>query len=117
MLVVRGRRKEGASGENGGARVLWRWHVAELWLAQPVAVAHGEVGAWEEGGGRCRLEERDRREEREGEGRRKRGKEERRADRWGHRHVVSNSAKPPCKTALWPNMNFFESRMAANVRF
>ena len=64
VLVVRGRRKEGASGENGGAGALWRWPVAELWLAQPAVVARGEAGAWEEGGGRRRLEERDRREER-----------------------------------------------------
>ena len=64
VLVVRGRRKEGASGENGGAGALWRWPAAELWLAQPAVVARGEAGAWEEGGGRRRLEERDRREER-----------------------------------------------------
>ena len=65
VLVVRGRRKEGASGENGGVGALWCWPAAELWLAQPAVVACGEAGAWEEGGGRRRLEERDRREERE----------------------------------------------------
>jgi len=34
-----------------------------------------------------------------------------------HRHVASNSAKLPSKTARWPNMNGFESWMAADVRF
>ena len=43
MLVARGRRKEGASGENGGAGVLWCWPAAELWVVQPAALAHGEA--------------------------------------------------------------------------
>ena len=34
-----------------------------------------------------------------------------------HRHVASNSAKLPSKTARWPNMNGFKSWMAADVRF
>ena len=71
-------------------------------------------------------EERERRETREeraaagaGEGREgeESRKRERKADKWAPHHVASTYAKLPTKTVRWPNMNDFESWVAADVWF
>jgi len=67
---------------------------------------------------RGREERRERRERWpvQGKGERERRAErERKADKWAPHHVASTYAKLPTKTVRWPNMNDFESWVAADV--